>query len=49
MAVDTGKLSCDYYDFMNNRVDAINAYSGEYMNEYEWAKFTVDVLYNQQE
>lgn len=44
MAVDVTKISCDYYDFMNKKASGINAYTGEYMNEYGWAEFTIGYL-----
>ncbi len=44
MAVDTDKISCDYYDFMERKTSGVNAYTGEYMSEYSWAEFTVDYL-----
>lgn len=44
MAVDVTKISCDYYDFMKKKTSAINAYTGEYMNEYDWAEFTIGYL-----
>lgn len=34
------KLECDLYQFLNGRIDAINAYRGEYMNAYSWASLT---------
>lgn len=44
MAVDVTKISCDYYDFMNKKASGINAYTGEYMNEYGWAEFAIGYL-----
>lgn len=44
MAVDTTKVACDYYDFINKKTSGVNAYIGEYMNEYSWAEFTVGYL-----
>lgn len=44
MAVDLTKISCDYYDFMKKKTNGINAYTGEYMNEYGWAEFTIGYL-----
>ena len=34
-AVDTSRLSCDYYDYLENGGDA---YKGEFMNQYSWAE-----------
>ena len=39
IAVVTDKLSCDMYDFINRDSSAINAYTGEFMSQYKWAKF----------
>ena len=30
-------ISCDYYDFLNNKPEGIRAYNGEYMSQYDWA------------
>ncbi len=30
-------LDCDMYRFLDGDIDAVNAYHGEYMNEYSWA------------
>ena len=38
-AVDTLKFACDVYDYDKGLPDAINAYKGEYMSQYEWAEF----------
>ena len=36
-ALDNSKFSCDLYDYDKGLPDAINAYKGEYMAQYEWA------------
>lgn len=33
-------IDCDYYDWLNNEMSAINSYHGEYMNQYSWAELT---------
>ena len=38
LAIDTKKIECDYYDYLNNEPYAVKKYRGEYMNQYEWAK-----------
>ena len=43
-AIDAEKISCDYYDFLRGKMDAVNAYMGEYMSDYSWAEFTVAYL-----
>lgn len=47
ISVDTSKIECDYYDFLNGDVRAINSYAGEYMSNYSWAEFTTGYLYRQ--
>ncbi len=44
LAVDTRKLSCDYYELLNGDARAINRYAGEYMSNYSWAEFTAGAL-----
>lgn len=44
LSIDTTLLDCDYYRFMKMEPDALNAYTGEYMSQYEWAEFTVGYL-----
>lgn len=49
LAVDTSKVSCDYYNFISGDVRAINSYQDEYMKNYSWAEFTAAVLSKQKE
>ena len=44
LAVDTAKVDCDYYNFMQGNADSVNLYLGEYMSNYSWAEFTVGHL-----
>lgn len=44
LSVDTSRLDCDYYRFLAMDAAAVNAYTGEYMSQYEWAEFTIDFL-----
>lgn len=44
LALDTGKVQCDYYDFLNGDPIAKGAYRGEYMNTYSWAEYTAGHL-----
>ena len=37
-------LDCDLYRFLRNDPEAINAYRGEYMEEYAWAIFNTESL-----
>ena len=38
------KVRCDYYDYLANKPEGINAFKGEYMNQYSWAENTAGVL-----
>lgn len=45
--VNTKIVDCDYYRFLEGDVRAINSFTGQYMNAYSWAEFTVGYLENQ--
>ena len=36
-AVDTNLFSCDLYDYHAGKPEAINAYRGDFLTQYEWA------------
>ncbi|MEG2608683.1 MAG: response regulator [Lachnospiraceae bacterium] len=40
MAVSPDQIACDYYNWMQGDIEAINAYRGEYMSQYSWCEFT---------
>lgn len=44
LALDTSKIECDYYQFIEGDIASINAFTGEYMNNYSWAEFTTGSL-----
>lgn len=44
LAVNTDKIDCDYYRFLEGDMKAINQYNGEFMTNYSWAEFIVPVL-----
>ena len=44
MRVDREKVDCDYYDWCDGKIQAINQYRGEYMAQYSWAEMTNAVL-----
>lgn len=44
MAVDVGKIHCDYYEFLRGNVAVLNTYLGEYMADYSWAELTTGLL-----
>lgn len=37
-SVDPDKISCDYYDYLNNEPEGIRSYNGEYMSQYSWGE-----------
>jgi hypothetical protein len=37
-------LDCDLYRFLKGDPKAVNAYRGEYMQEYPWAVFNTEAL-----
>ena len=34
------KVDCDYYDWLDGKIYAVNLYHGEYMAQYSWSEFT---------
>ena len=49
LAIDTGRVECDYYNFLRGERMALNAYRGEYMTQYSWAEVTRSALRQQAE
>lgn len=45
-AINTEKVDCDYFKYLNNDIEAVNSYIGEYMMQYSWSEFTTGKLYN---
>ena len=45
--VNTAKVDCDYYRFLEGDTRAINSFTGQYMSAYSWAEFTTGYLENQ--
>lgn len=37
-AIRPEKISCDYYDYLENRPEGIRAYNGQYMLQYSWGE-----------
>lgn len=37
---DGARVSCDYYDFLDGDLLALNVWQGEYMEQYSWAEAT---------
>ncbi|MCL2047701.1 MAG: response regulator [Defluviitaleaceae bacterium] len=44
LSLDVTKFDCDYYRFLEGDTAAINAFTGEYMDEYSWAEETAAYL-----
>jgi len=44
LALNTKKVTCDYYQFLQGDIQAVNSYLGEYMINYSWAEFTTASL-----
>lgn len=43
--VDVSAFSCDLYDYLDGKVEAINRFRGEYMSQYSWAEGTLGEMY----
>lgn len=41
MAISLEQIACDYYNWMQGDIEAINAYRGEYMSQYSWGELTL--------
>jgi len=41
------KIRCDYYDYLAGKPEGINAYKGEYMQQYSWAEETAAIIYDE--
>lgn len=37
-SIKAEKISCDYYDFLDDKPEGIRAYNGEYMSQYSWGE-----------
>lgn len=46
-SIITDKVRCDYYDYLKGTPEGINAYKGEYMQQYSWAEETGAALYDE--
>lgn len=44
--VDSSLVSCDYFDFMDNKQEAIKSFQNEYMVQYSWGELTLGRLLN---
>ena len=46
LGVVQGKIKCDYFDYLAGDPAGINAYKGEYMQQYSWSELTHGSLEN---
>lgn len=46
LAIDTSKILCDSYQFLEGIPSAVNLYRHDYLPDYSWAEFTVGELEN---
>lgn len=37
-AINPSKISCDYYDYLDDKPEGVRAYNGEYMSQYSWGE-----------
>lgn len=44
LAIDVGKVNCDYYRFIEGDKACTNQFTGEYMSDYSWAEVTTGYL-----
>lgn len=44
LAIDCGRISCDYFDYLDKKDGALDAFIGEYMSQYSWAESTLGML-----
>lgn len=47
LAVNPKSFDCDYYQFMQGDIEAINQYHGDYMINYSWAEFSIGFFENE--
>ena len=47
LAVSTGRVNCDYFNFLRGERSALDTYRGEYMTQYSWAEVTRSALRKQ--
>ena len=39
IGIDASRINCDYYDFLEGKVDAVERYNGQFMTQYPWAEY----------
>ncbi len=43
-SIDPAKISCDYYDYLDDKPEGVRAYNGEYMSQYSWGEIQNVIL-----
>ena len=41
IGIDTRRLECDYYDFLEGKLEAVEQYTGQFMIQYPWAEYEI--------
>ncbi len=49
LSVDTHKIECDYFDFLEGKKNGMLPFAGEYMVNYSWAEYTNGYLIQMKE
>ena len=49
LAIDTHKVKCDYFDFLEGKDNDMLPFAGEYMVNYSWAEYTNGYLIQMKE
>lgn len=44
ICINKEQIDCDYFNFLDGDVKAVNSYTGEYMSNYYWGEFTIGFL-----
>lgn len=44
IAINRTKIECDYFDYLDKKDSALNAFNEEYMNQYSWAEEKLGTL-----
>lgn len=39
IGIDTRRIRCDYYDFLEGKIEAVEQYNGQFMTQYPWAEY----------
>lgn len=45
MGINKSNVSCNYYDYLNGKINLNEVYQGEYMTQYSFSEYTNTILY----